>query len=75
MEFDQSTGKPIGTYQCIVCERVCDGSETYDNPMSTAKRITCSDVLCGANVRRISELPLIQYKKSLETRVEMPESE
>lgn len=61
--------KPIGTYQCGACKEIWDGSETYFDPKYTSQRLTCGDLFCGANVRRISELPKIEYEKALEGRV------
>lgn len=61
--------KPIGTYQCVACKKVWDGSETYRDSQSIgAQRLTCGDLFCGAIVRRISELPKTEYD-DLETKV------
>ncbi len=53
--------KPIGTYQCVICARIWDGSELYEDPTSTAIRWTCGDLTCGANVRKISDEPKSEY--------------
>jgi hypothetical protein len=52
--------KPTGTFQCRACQRICDGSELYLDPTSTATRWTCSDPACGANVVKIADAPYVR---------------
>lgn len=53
-------GKPIGTFQCVLCDEKCDGSELFQDPKSTATRWTCSKAFCGGNVRKISDEPFVR---------------
>ena len=62
--------KPTGTYRCAACERIWDGSDLILDPKSIVPRYTCGDGFCDANVRRISELPKVEYEKSLEDKVD-----
>lgn len=52
-----STAKPIGTYRCAVCGRVADGAKLYRDPSAFGERWTCANILCGANVVKISDEP------------------
>jgi hypothetical protein len=45
--------KPTGRYKCMACGTECDGSELYLDPSTI--RWTCSDVFCGANVRKVAD--------------------
>lgn len=56
--------KLIGTYQCVACKTVCDGSELHQDPQSITVRWTCSDLFCGANVKKISDLPKAEGEKT-----------
>lgn len=47
--------KPKGKFRSVACSKVWDGSELYDDPMSTAVRWTCGDLTCGANVLLLRE--------------------
>ncbi|MFA5107111.1 MAG: hypothetical protein WC497_02145 [Patescibacteria group bacterium] len=52
--------KPTGTYQCVVCDHLWDGSQLYQDPQSLGgKRWTCGDIRCGGNVKKISDQPLL----------------
>ncbi|GAG30010.1 unnamed protein product [marine sediment metagenome] len=48
-------GKPKGTYQCLACGKLWDGSELFDDPMVTGRHWTCGDLFCGASVRKVSD--------------------
>ncbi len=61
--------KPIGTYRCAACDSLWDGNETYRDPQSLAQILTCGNLLCGASVRRISDLPKTEYMARLENKV------
>lgn len=50
--------KPVGTYKCVACESTWDGSELYEDPQILGSHHwTCGDLYCGANVRKISDMP------------------
>ena len=68
-----SNEKPIGTYQCVICVEIWDGCETYLDPRRPGRGPTCGDLFCGANTRRISELPKQEYLKSLDDKVKTSE--
>lgn len=50
-------GQPVGTFKCVLCDHVWDGSELILDPMSTHEHWTCGDAFCGANVVKISNEP------------------
>ena len=54
--------KPTGTYQCVVSNKIYDGSELYKDPIALGNRWTCGDPMCGANVIMISKLPKKEYE-------------
>jgi len=61
--------KPIGTYKCIVCGGIWDGSELYIDPspvyrLAPGPRWTCGNLFCGANVFKISDKPKSEYLKT-----------
>ncbi len=55
--------KPIGTFRCVGCEEIWDGSELYDDPRSIGKHMTCGNSFCGANVQKISDFPKSEYER------------
>ena len=55
------TSKPIGTFCCKICHDIFDGSEVFFS--MPRLRYTCWNLMCGANVCKISELPYRGYMK------------
>ena len=49
--------KPKGTYKCVACGKIWDGSELYQDPRNIGGRWSCGDLFCGANVIKISDNP------------------
>jgi hypothetical protein len=63
--------KPIGTYRCIVCNNIYDGSqlgEGYDRS-SSLSRLTCPDSFCDGNVMKVSDLPKEAYEREITSKV------
>ena len=52
--------KPIGTFKCSACGTLWEGSRLYQDPTIRAVTWTCGNLMCGAQVRKISDLPLGQ---------------
>lgn len=50
--------KPEGRFRCCVCQREWDGSQLYDDSMSTAHHWTCGNLACGGNVRKVSPVAM-----------------
>jgi hypothetical protein len=49
--------KPIGTFQCVACNEIWDGSKLIQDPKTIGDNWTCGDPFCGANVVKISDDP------------------
>ncbi|MFA6099230.1 MAG: hypothetical protein WCV50_06870 [Patescibacteria group bacterium] len=55
--------KPIGTFRCVVCQSLWDGSQLMASSRSYGFR--CGNPFCGACVRKISDKPKAEYEKDL----------
>ena len=52
-----------GYYQCRICGCAWEGTEVFQDPISTALLLTCGDLTCGGPVTAISPM---RIKKLLE---------
>lgn len=48
-----------GTYRCLACGSLWDASQVYLDPSRLSLPPTCGDLLCGADVVRISDEPYV----------------
>lgn len=54
--------KPTGTFECLACGRIWDGSELFGDPKSTAPKWECGNLFCGGSVKKISDKPKKDYE-------------
>lgn len=47
--------KPEGTFKCLVCKTICNGSKLRRDPSRLGCPFVCSDPFCGANVLKVKK--------------------